>query len=290
MSCLIVIFDDIANSPHFIHLLAYRFYDESGSLVGTGALEGLLCTETEGEAVGVYSSTKVSKVLLDTRGPDAALIDYALLTEDMVELYRWGGGGETSDLKGFCLSDDSNDYISNNWQDNIIGSKCERTFIFDGPTGNVSSPDLLYAFHLDCRMQDEDVEYTGTSDQVEVTFYDDSNSLVGGATFNGLACNSQSEKVEITSSTRIETVNVTILGDDALLIDDAWLTEENFELYRWDGHGNLGWCLSEDPDDYIGNGWVDHVYGEKCERAFRFDASSGDVYSPELLYAFNIGE
>lgn len=268
--------------------ITVSFYDEDENLLGTERFDDLSCPrETQDEAVGIFSAIHVAKVYINIgEGSDAALLDDAWITRDGFEAQHFDGSG----TRGWCLSSDSEDFIINDWVDNIIGDRCEPAYTFDVLSGAVHAAELYYQFFIDCHISGE--VNTDTSNTIRVMFYDKDDELLATEAFDGIDCPSDSsESVGFYASKRPQKVQIEIQGRDAMLIDDAWMTEGDSEFGRWDGVGPglgpKGYCLSEDPDDYIGNGWQENIYGDRCERSFLFNVD-GAVSPPETYWAFHI--
>ena len=263
------------------------FYDEDFIFIDAAIFDG--CPSGP---VGIPSAVPVEKVKLTISGEDAVLIGSARLTVDSTEITSWEAAAAGN--KGWCLSLNSEDYIRNQWQDNIEGDDCEDDYVFDASSNEVyewPKPLPFYELHVNCDTRNLNEEQT--NDLINVYFYDEDFVLLGSSAFTGLDCPTgpEGEAVGIHTTTPVDKVKLSIAGTDATLIDYAWLSVDSEVIFTWDEDGSKGWCLSQDPADYLNNGWGGNILTEDCENEFMFDVARGEVYEwpePDPLWEFHI--
>ena len=78
--------------------------------------------------------------------------------------------------------------------------------------------------------------------------------------------------------THADKVKVSASGNDALLIDMAWITIDGVEHNRWDLSGSYGWCLSYESLDYVWQGWEGNLIEDQCYARFVFEHSGNRVF------------
>lgn len=145
-----------------------------------------------------------------------------------------------------------------------------------------------YRFYMDCNKSGIDNE--GTVSKVICDFYDGKTRLGAVATSASknissidLVLNDWFFDIQSVNKLNITHVVITIEGDDALFIDEAYIEEWDLPYKIFGGSREIvhfgvenagGYCLSTDPADGDGQ-WKPYI--DSCKKAICFQ-SNGQVY------------
>lgn len=114
-----------------------------------------------------------------------------------------------------------------------------------------------------------------TTDNITVDFYAadgfiERKQVAGNASDCGVFSKGTLE-VSITTPRTVSEVRVSTDGGNAMFIDQVRVYRGN-DIYLWDGRDNgRGWCLSRDPQDYVG-GWENQA--GTCSSSFTFKSKA----------------
>ena len=137
---------------------------------------------------------------------------------------------------------------------------------------------LNYRFHMDTYVHGTSGE--GTANKVYAGFYSYKHGYLGGKySYNIFSNWLYDPSFEFFSDVPVDYVELETHGNDALLIEYAWLNNgRSLSQVRtsWGSDDNgQGWCLSTDRHDW--KGWEGHVPAKTCFKRLRFE-SNGKVY------------